>query len=313
MKLFILFIAICLTTIVFGKKAASENLGYRFVTTDIDNFWEAYDALEISSDSIATIQQLYIDKASPEFEKFLEARNFTAEQYIDWIKFAPDFWKTIRPLTLAVKKKKYKIDSIYSSFQELYPEADLPNICFAITPIQSGGTTSKGLILIGTEIATVDPKVVDISQITGFMKSLFERSTGNIEYLVAHELIHTQQTFEFGNDISLLEVAVVEGSADFLAMLTLGELTMNRAIFDYGEAHLNDLWEEFQTDLNANRSYEETDWFYNYSSDRPADLGYYLGFKIAEAFYNKSEDKRKAIKEIIEMTDAKDFLTKSGL
>lgn len=45
-----------------------SELEYEIITVDIDNFWNAYDALEGSQDSIKTFQNLYIDKASPEFK-----------------------------------------------------------------------------------------------------------------------------------------------------------------------------------------------------------------------------------------------------
>ncbi len=290
-----------------------KKLDYSIITSDIDNFWIAYDMLEKSNDSIAIFQDLYINKASFEFKKFLELRNFTAKQYVDWIKYTPNFWKTIRPLTDDVKTKKAEINKIYLKFLELYPNAKVPDICFAISPIQSGGTTSKGLILIGTEIASVNPALVDISKINGFMKKVFENSSGNIALLIAHELVHTQQVFgdNNNNNESLLSQAIVEGSADFIATLILGELSMNKAIFEYGEKNQKELWAEFKSDVDANKGFEETDWFYDYNSVRPADLGYYLGYKISESYYKNSNNKKKAIKEIIEMSDANEFLKKS--
>lgn len=285
-----------------------EQFNYSIITSEIDNFWNAYDALKTSKDSVATIQELYIDKASPEFKKFMSARDIKSPQYVGWISYAPSFWETVRPLTLKVKSKKQAIDKIYDTFSKMYDTFIAPDVCFAITPIKSGGTTSKGLILIGTEIAAVNSKLVNFSEIAGFMKSIFERSKGNINHLVAHEMIHTQQTFEFDENVSLLDIAIVEGSADFIATLILGELTMNSAIYEYGEANQKELWKEFKNDLISNKKYNETDWFYNYQSGRPADLGYYIGYKIAESYYNNAIDKKRAIKEIIEMNDSKEFL-----
>lgn len=48
---------------------------------------------------------------------------------------------------------------------------------------------------------------------------------------------------------------------------------------------------------------ESINWLYNGGDvkDKPADLGYYMGYKIAESYYNNSDDKNKAISEIIEM------------
>lgn len=289
-----------------------EKYDYQIVTTDLDNFWLAYDALENSTDSVQTFQELYINNATPEFQKFLELRGFTAQQYVEWIKQKPKFWTTIRPLTVAVKEKRSEIDLVYEKMGELYSGFKAPNICFAISPIQTGGTTDKGLILVGTEIAAVNPTLVDISEIDGFMGKVFKGSTGDITSLVAHELVHTQQPSGDNENQSLLSQAITEGSADFIATLILGEQSMNNAIFRYGERNEEELWEEFSADIKAKKGFEETDWFYDYNSDRPADLGYYLGYKITEAYYQNASDKKQAVKEIMEMEDAVEFLTASN-
>jgi hypothetical protein len=46
-------------------------------------------------------------------------------------------------------------------------------------------------------------------------------------------------------------------------------------------------------------------WLYNgtESEDRPGDLGYYVGYKITEAYYNRAADKRQAVREILEIKD----------
>ncbi|NEM98820.1 hypothetical protein GXP69_14040 [Pontibacter sp. BT327] len=57
-----------------------------------------------------------------------------------------------------------------------------------------------------------------------------------------------------------------------------------------------------------------SNWLYNglKSTDKPGDLGYYMGYKICEAYYNNSEDKKQAIKEILDIKDHQAFLEKSG-
>ncbi len=43
-----------------------------------------------------------------------------------------------------------------------------------------------------------------------------------------------------------------------------------------------------------------------------ADLGYYIGFKIAESYYSKAEDKKQAVRDILNITDIGAFLKASG-
>ena len=55
-------------------------------------------------------------------------------------------------------------------------------------------------------------------------------------------------------------------------------------------------------------------WLYNGNSskDRPADLGYFIGYRICEAYYNQAEDKEKALNEILKINRFKKLLKKSG-
>lgn len=45
---------------------------------------------------------------------------------------------------------------------------------------------------------------------------------------------------------------------------------------------------------------------------KPADLGYWMGYKISKAYYEKATDKRAAVKDILRYKDAKAFLEASG-
>ena len=58
-------------------------------------------------------------------------------------------------------------------------------------------------------------------------------------------------------------------------------------------------------------------WLYNQGSanatpTHPGDLGYFIGYRIAEAYYAKQTDKAAALRDIIRITDAEDFLARSG-
>lgn len=282
----------------------------KIVTSDIENFWSAYDRLSSSSDSVEIFQKYYLDKASPEFQEFLKLRNFTAEEYVESIKKFPSFWKSVRPMTEKIELRKKELIPFFNKMKKLYPLFKQPDVCFAIGTIRTGGTVSEGLILIGAEIAAAD-STIDKSEFDdgNFMKAVLGK-TGDIMGIVAHETIHTQQP-EDDENTSLLEQAISEGAADFLATLLLGKRTMSVATFEYGAKHEESLWKEFYIDVREGKSSGDTDWFYDYRSNRPADLGYFIGYKITESYYNHAKDKKKAIKDIIEIENPVDFLEKS--
>ena len=56
-----------------------------------------------------------------------------------------------------------------------------------------------------------------------------------------------------------------------------------------------------------------SNWFCNHSKikDKPADSGYYVGYKIAEQYYGNANDKEQANVDIIETNDPLAFLQKS--
>ena len=51
----------------------------------------------------------------------------------------------------------------------------------------------------------------------------------------------------------------------------------------------------------------------NEAQDQPADLGYYIGYKICEAFYQKQSDKAAAIQAILKIENWQVFARKAAM
>jgi predicted Zn-dependent protease DUF2268 len=296
--------AIALTICVFLCVISGLlNTDYKIETSDIDNFWMAFDQLESAGsneDSIDIIQKLYIDRASSEFKKFIRARDFTAEEYILKIGLYPRFWQSIRPLTERIESRTAEIQDVFNELGQALPDYKQPDLCFAIGCLRTGGTTSSDLILIGAEIAAADTSV-EKSELPPWLKSTIG-TTGGIISMIAHEAIHTQQ-FDHRRIVlftnHLLEQALTEGVADFLTSVILG-LNINAELHRYGDDNQCSLWKNFESDMESNPK-DYSNWLYNSANakGRPADLGYYIGFKIAEAYYQKQTDKRKAMETLL--------------
>jgi hypothetical protein len=62
----------------------------------------------------------------------------------------------------------------------------------------------------------------------------------------------------------------------------------------YGRAHDAEIWRDFETDMYKP---DYSNWLYNArtAKDRPADLGYYIGYLITRAYYIKAKDQRQAL------------------
>ena len=183
---------ILLFILIFGI-ANSQNKQI-IETSDIENFWKAFDKLKYASnknDSINIIQTEYIDQSTEFFKEFIKVRNFKSEEYVSLIYKYPKFWSSIRKETENVKNRKDDIEKILDKYEKEIPNFKRPNVCFAIGCLRTGGTVSGNLILIGTEIAASTPKT-EKSELSNWLKSVIG-TIGNIVSMVSHETIHTQQ------------------------------------------------------------------------------------------------------------------------
>ena len=297
--------------LLFGLLALSSRSQPSIIeTVDIRNFWEAFDRLAQATDredSIAVMQQYYIEPCSDFFKEFLRVRDFTAEEYVRVIGRYPGFWRSIRPLTERIAQRVPEIHAVFDRYRELLPGFSQPDVCFAIGCLRTGGTTASNLILIGSEIAAADGQV-DKSEMSGWLSSVIG-TTGDIVAMIAHETVHTQQINRGRRD--LITRVLTEGVADFMTIELLG-MSINAQVFSYGRANECALWKEFARDLDDHpRDFRR--WLYQGNSvdGRPADLGYFIGCRIAQCFYEKESDKQRALRTLLDARQYRKVYEKS--
>lgn len=280
---------------------------------DVDNFWRAYDNIKgIKSHAERTkiIQKEYIDKSSKGLKLLIEKDKLTAEDYATFLKDTV-FFNSIKQVTLDAKKDTLNIRKNLRSFEKLYPEATFNDIYFVVGQFKRAGT-----VLDSTMIIELEKNAKSKTTASAFLFN--EEQLNNLnDYeslisLVVHEQVHINQINI--NTRSLLSKSICEGSADFLMYLQTGKFpSATRGSYSYGEANEAKLWVKFQTDLDINYKYIKTDWFYNYDrKDIPPDLGYYIGFKICEKFYNDAKDKVEAIKFMLNISNSEKLLELSN-
>ena len=127
-------------------------------------------------------------------------------------------------------------------------------------------------------------------------------------WIVAHELIHFNQQF---GDSNLRDATLAEGSADFLGELCSGGM-INTEQQQYGSAHEAELWAQWRHDVdNGNKI---ADWIGSWGQKVPrlGDLGYFVGYRITEAYFLRASDRRRAIRDILERKDSVRFIEESG-
>jgi hypothetical protein len=306
-----LIITAYLLTRLFYSSAQNNQ---KVFTSDIDNFWIAYDSIKTTQDSlkqIVFIKTLYIDKGTKGLKAFMTARDYSAELWVKLIRMFPKFWTSIRPNTFTVKSYAKEIEASIKKLKELYPSLKEAKIYFTIGGLRSGGTTMNDMVLIGSEIATGNAST-DVSEFPNkWLEGVFKnQQSDNLVALNVHEYVHTQQK---GDSKYLLGQAIKEGACDFITELVTGQLLQNNYIL-YGREHETDLKEQFKKEMFTPYY---SNWLYNGSNATTvADLGYFMGYTICKSYYNNSIDKKQAIKEIIELNfknedDIERFLSNS--
>jgi len=179
--------------------------------------------------------------------------------------------------------------------------------------MNSGGTTSRAGILVGIELyARTESSPLDT--LTPFERAVAQ-GPERLASLVVHEHAHVQQetlgALRSGDGRSLLERAVFEGIAELLAEELTGAFVAGDATTAFGMANEAALWVEFRAAMDGT---DISRWLYNVGDDpeRPGDLGYFVGRRIARAYLEARGDRDAAIRELLRATDARAILDASG-
>lgn len=278
----------------------------RIVTEDIGRFWEAFDraAPEFPEEPF---ESLYLSRGTPGLEDFVKARIGSAAKLAETVRKRPKYYASIRESTLRIKDMEPSIRASLRALKDLYPEAVFPDVYFVIGRLNSGGTTSGRGLLIGAEMYGRTPGM-PAEELSDWLRQVLT-PVDRIPHIVAHELIHFEQ--KYGGSEVLLVQSIREGSADFLAELISGR-HINHHVHEWADPREAELWQEFRQKMHAKGF---AGWLYGgdpASDGRPADLGYWMGYKITKAYYDRAADKGQAIREILDIRDFDAFLAKSG-
>ncbi len=276
-------------------------------TSDIINFWTAYDSIQNSTQKTKVFTELYLDKASDPFKKMIEASGDIShvENYFESFEKYPKFWESLRKPTMELQKIESKVFACYDRVKKIYPEFNAGNVCvfIGVRNIQASVWKKDNQIFMGAEL-NLWFEDVDLTEFEPEETFAYQNS---IQSTIVHETIHLQQK---GESETLLGNSIHEGSADFLAELFLNEPYKSHA-YIYGRKNEEKLWQEFSKEMHST---DISNWLYGESGKkgRPADLGYFMGYMITKSYYDKAKDKDKAIREIIEVTDFENFFKTSG-
>lgn len=270
------------------------------VSTDITNFWIAYDSVYSSPDTTMQadyLQSLFLDNASEGQKRMIEARRYTADEYLTAMTGFKEFWKSIRKNTENLEPFNVQLREVVSKLRKVYPDLKHSTIYYTMGNHRSSGTGVDSMVLIGTEFALGDSATVTF-ELPEHVRNYYKiNPIRELSFLCVHEYVHTQQKSMVHN---LLSLALYEGIAEFVAIVATEQKSPWKA-FVYGPENDEKIRQRFEEDMfKPNVVFN---WLWNSPDNEfgTSDLGYFVGYQIASRYYNAASHKKDAIKKLIEL------------
>jgi hypothetical protein len=294
---------------VAGSAAAAGEGARReptIVIDDVARFYRIYDAAG-GHPTADQLQHDYLDRGSEGLHHLAKVRNVTGATIAAAIAKRPDIYANARSCMAVLPKVRRRAGVVLHRLIELYPEAKVAPVTIVVgrgRPVAIGGPGGEG-VQFGLEA---------LCAVKWFNPNLEDRFV----YGIAHEYVHVQQSPVVADDEhpTVLELAIVEGAAEFTAELISGaatEVTPHSVGFGPNTVSTRGRENDIETAFVADE--DKTDlsqWFNNSTLEKPGDLGYWVGYRIVKSYYQHAPDKRQALREILQMADPKAFLAKSS-
>jgi hypothetical protein len=279
----------------------------RLVTEDIDRFWQAVDEGRANGDLAGSLRRLYFEPASPGLRDFIDLRIGSTVDLAAVVESMPKTFDAMRPNTLRVAEMEPAIRAALYAMEYLFPQAVYADVTFVIGRLGSGGTTSHSGLLIGVDMYGLTEETPP-EELNDWLREVL-KPIEDIPHIVAHELVHFQQADLPAERRDLLAACFREGSADFVAELISGR-HINEHVHAWALPREHEIWQKFEAAMDQT---ETSGWLYGGQPEGwPADVGYFVGYRIAQAYYEKAEDPRRALAEILLCEDVHALLAASG-
>ena len=284
-----------------------------FYTSDIDLFWQAYDYMSPNFTK-ENFQNIYINNGTAGLKDYNAQKSIAINlEQVLGNDILMNYYTSIRTNSMDLQESIDKTKEGFQRFQELYPDAKLCDVYFLIGSLSAAGRVSDNGILIAAEFFTRTDQS-DLSALDEDLQPIF-LTKDYIPSVVVHELVHQQQLANpNGSYATLLQHSILEGMADYIACQVLPDTPFyNQHIYDVDDTMEKQIWTDFQKEMNM--SYDETDWLYSWkttSNGYPGNSGYYIGYKICEAYAAQFDTKEEAIAAMLQTSDYVALYNESG-
>lgn len=265
--------------------------------TDVALFYEVFDAAG-GAPAAEALEAGYLQKGSEGLRTFAAQRRTTGQRIADAIAETPELYVKARDCAKNLPEVEARLETSLSALAAYDPDTEFPAVTIAVgrgRPVGIGDPATG--VQIGLEALCA----------ASFLNPDLE---DRFVYVITHEYVHVLQNPALGSaeTPTVLEASLLEGIAEFVTEQAAGQVA-------YG--HLNALTSGREREIETAFLAEANDvdlsnWLYNMGKAEPADLGYWVGYRIAKAYYLKSPDKRAAIRDMLDVSDAEEFLAASG-
>ena len=273
----------------------------RVVWADVDHYWTAFDHLATArstADSLAVIERDYLAPATPGLRAYAAAANAGAPDFLRALRTHRRYLTAIRPATQAIAGQRPAILAAARALKKAYPGSVFPDVYFAIGKFEVGGSALDGLLYVGAELKCATP-AAPLAELRPDLRGGVSPLSA-ISTVCLHEIVHGQQHPE--NARTNLDVALLEGAAEYVAYRLTGRLGAPEAIA-YGRQHEAAVRQQF---ARAAAQPAEARWFLatpDAATGQPGALGYFVGFRICETYYQQARDPPAALRAIVSLSD----------
>ncbi|MEZ0242884.1 MAG: DUF2268 domain-containing putative Zn-dependent protease [Sphingomonas sp.] len=263
-------------------------------TSDVTRFYQLYDAAGGQPEAMV-LQTQYIDAGSSGVREFVPYRIVSGENLASVVRATPEPYRQARACVSALPAVKQRLKPAFAKLARLYPEAKFPPVTILIGANNSGGTVGPTGVLIGLEVVCSTVR-------SG------ETAEDRLVHLIAHEYAHVEQPE--GGPETVLAQSLKEGTAELIAELISGSIA-NSHLPLWVKGREVAIGEAF---LAAKDSKKLSPWLYAGvgTPEKPGDLGYWVGYRIAKSYYDRARNKRAAIRTLLLLEDPEAILRDSG-
>ena len=178
------------------------------VTSDVEHFWQAFDdAAKLPlTERAGVYTKEYFELGSEGLKEFNKRRIGSPEAFTRHVEENRAYYTKVRPQIGEVINQKPVIQAAFRRLKIVYPNIKFPkHVYFVVGRQHAAGISSSDGIILAAEMFATPP---------GTAYNYNAAYPDFVPFVVVHETIHFNQTFQDEDNITVLQGTITEGTAD---------------------------------------------------------------------------------------------------